>query len=112
MMIFPHTLLHIDVTIHHSSAENGSVAFDMLKVRSEEFIAVVTDLRMPVMDGLVSTIKSREFGVKTPIILLTVERGALLEAATEAGVNLVLEKPPSAMDMQKAFESIGISIRL
>jgi CheY-like chemotaxis protein len=89
-------------------AENGSIALDILKERSRDFVGVLMDFRMPVMDGLVATTRCRELNIQTPIVLLTVDSESLESTAKAAGVNMVLEKPPSSTDIQKAFNFVGI----
>ncbi len=55
-------------------AHNGKAAFDM--IRDEDFDLVLMDIRMPILDGISSTLCIREFERKTgrtpvPIIALT-----------------------------------------
>jgi len=77
-------------------ATNGLEAIETWE--SDEFDAVLMDIRMPVMDGLAATreIRSREAvaGKRTPVVALTA--GALLEERSEcfeAGMDDYISKP-------------------
>jgi PAS domain S-box-containing protein len=77
-------------------AADGQQAVQQLRERPTAFAAVLTDVRMPVMDGLAATRMIRsELGLTDlPVIALTA--GVLAEqqeAARAAGVNEVLVKP-------------------
>src|SRR5262245_26966869 len=66
-------------------AESGQVALDLLKQR--EFTAVITDYRMPWMDGLTLVRKIRELHLPVPIVLRTAMED-LDAQAREAGVDV------------------------
>jgi CheY-like chemotaxis protein len=68
-------------------AESGQAALDLLKQR--EFTAVITDYRMPWMDGLTLVRKIRELQLPVPIVLRTAMEN-LDAQAREAGVDIVL----------------------
>ncbi len=75
-------------------AENGQVALDIAK--SDSFDAVITDLNMPVMDGitLVKELRSLSKYTYTPILLLTTESAGDKKAAgKDAGATGWLVKP-------------------
>ncbi len=63
---------------------------------------IVTDLRMPVMDGVTFVQEVRKLDSQVPIIMLTSanEREEVM-AAVESGVTDYLIKPPTAAAMQK-----------
>jgi DNA-binding response OmpR family regulator len=68
-------------------AQTGQTALDAL--RQQEFTAIITDYRMPWMDGLTLVRKIREMSVHVPIIMRTAMED--LEAqARAAGVDYVL----------------------
>lgn len=67
--------------------QSGPAALDLL--REKEFTAIITDYRMPWMDGLTLVRKIREAGVTTPIIMRTAMEN-LESAARAAGVDYVL----------------------
>jgi CheY-like chemotaxis protein len=68
-------------------AASGQVALEALQ--HAEFTAIVTDYRMPWMDGLTLVRKMRQAGVHAPIILRTAMED-LEQPAREAGVDYVL----------------------
>ncbi len=67
--------------------QTGQSALDAL--RREEFTAIVTDYRMPWMDGLTLVRKIREMNVHVPIIMRTAMED-LEQPARAAGVDYVL----------------------
>jgi CheY-like chemotaxis protein len=67
--------------------QSGQAALDLL--RQHEFTAVVTDYRMPWMDGLTLVRKIREQGLQMPIVMRTAMED-LENAARASGVDYVL----------------------
>jgi CheY-like chemotaxis protein len=68
-------------------ATNGQAALELLT--QHEFTAIITDYRMPRMDGLMLVRKIREQGVHVPIVMRTAMED-LDRQAREAGVDYVL----------------------
>ena len=68
-------------------AQSGQAALDLL--HAHEFTAVITDYRMPWMDGLTLVRRIRELGLHMPIIMRTAMED-LENAARAAGVDYVL----------------------
>jgi CheY-like chemotaxis protein len=68
-------------------AQSGQAALDLLQ--QQEFTAVITDYRMPWMDGLTLVRKIRELNLPVPIILRTAMEN-LDAQARDAGVDVVL----------------------
>lgn len=79
LQVFP------DAGIEH--AQNGQIALEILK--SRDFTAVITDYRMPWMDGLTLVRKIREMGIHVPIVMRTAMED-LETQARAAGVDYVL----------------------
>jgi CheY-like chemotaxis protein len=67
--------------------QSGPAALDLL--RHQEFTAIVTDYRMPWMDGLTLVRKIREMQLHMPIVMRTAMED-LENAARAAGVDYVL----------------------
>ncbi len=67
--------------------QSGPAALDLLRVN--EFTAIITDYRMPWMDGLTLVRKIREANIATPIVMRTAMEN-LESAAEAAGVDYVL----------------------
>lgn len=77
--VFPHAVV--------DQVQSGQAALDLL--RHHEFTAVITDYRMPWMDGLTLVRRIRELGLHMPIIMRTAMED-LENAARAAGVDYVL----------------------
>lgn len=88
-------------------AHNGKSAFDMIK--EEDFDLILMDIRMPILDGISSTLCIREFEKKagrnaTPIIALTAHAFTTdREHCLAAGMDDYLCKP---FDPEKFRETI------
>jgi DNA-binding response OmpR family regulator len=70
-----------------AQVETGQAALDALA--RQEFTAIITDYRMPWMDGLTLVRKIREMQIHVPIIMRTAMED-LEEQARAAGVDYVL----------------------
>lgn len=74
-----------DATVEH--ALSGQAALDLLQ--AGEFAAVITDYRMPWMDGLTLVRRIRQLNLHMPIVMRTAMED-LENAARAAGVDYVL----------------------
>ena len=74
-----------EATVEHVAS--GQAALELL--RAKEFTAVITDYRMPWMDGLTLVRKIREMNLHMPIVMRTAMED-LENAARAAGVDYVL----------------------
>jgi signal transduction histidine kinase/ActR/RegA family two-component response regulator len=73
-------------------AVNGAIALD--KMKSNQYDIVLMDLQMPVMDGYTASIRIREFNKEVPIIALTAEAVADIQAkAMQHGMTDYVSKP-------------------
>ncbi len=78
-----------------ATAENGRDAMEMIR-RGDEFVMILTDMNMPVMDGIEFTRQARDHeGYRqTPIVMITTEsESSQIKLAEHAGVNGFLTKP-------------------
>ncbi|KAK3316752.1 hsp90-like protein [Apodospora peruviana] len=97
----------------HVSAMNGREAVDLYTKSPGEFECIVTDISMPVMDGLESTRRIREFErtkklKPVTIIALTGLSGAEIQQdAFGSGVDLFLTRPLVFKGLVQALESTG-----
>ncbi len=68
---------------------------DALKMlASEDFALIVTDFRMPGMDGLEFAREARKISTTIPIILMTAYPDpTLAQSAKDAGIGLMIAKP-------------------
>ncbi len=80
-------------------AENGAIA--VKKAKENDYDAILMDVRMPVMNGLIATQKIREFNQDVPIICMSanVYKEDKI-AAEEAGMNDFIEKPLERIDIE------------
>ena len=84
------------------TAEDGLVALE--KVKKKQYDLILMDMRMPVMDGLESTRKIREFNKEVPIVCMSanVYKEDKM-AAEEAGMNNFIEKPLERRDIENTL---------
>ena len=84
-------------------APDGAVALQ--KARTARYDAILMDIRMPVMNGLESAQRIRQFDKATPIIGLT-ERAlpSNTRRALEAGMNSCIRKPAEAAELIAVLE--------
>ena len=74
------------------SAANGIEA--MQKVRQSNFDAVITDLQMPEMDGIVLTRELRQHFSDLPVMIMTGQPDdSVVESAMSAGAKEFVSKP-------------------
>lgn len=95
-----------------SEAENGVQALEVLN--SESISVMITDLRMPQMDGLELIHKLRADGTLPPTLVLTAYGSMDLAVATvhELGVFWFLEKPVDAQSLRLLVERASAQGRL
>ena len=80
------------------SARNGVEAIQ--KLQRSRFDAVVTDLEMPVMDGIALTRKLRQYFSSLPVMIITGHSDQdSKEAALRAGAKEFLRKPFEVSDL-------------
>ena len=91
------------------TAENGLEAVNLLKANPKNYLAVLMDLRMPIMDGITATRTIRtELKLSIPIIILSAEPDDCLSAGKSEGANAVLGKPTGAIDILNVLRTFGI----
>jgi CheY-like chemotaxis protein len=78
------------------SAVSGTVALEL--AGKHEFDLIVTDYRMPAMDGIVLIQTLRQHGFKKPIILLSGFLAHLGLTEQSTGADLLIQKCSSEMD--------------
>ncbi|MFH2067743.1 MAG: response regulator [Pseudomonadota bacterium] len=88
------------------TVENGKAAMDLIN-RGESFDLILTDMNMPVMDGIEFTRRTRKYsGTRnTPIVMISTESEmSQMELANEAGVNGFLNKPFTSDKLRETIE--------
>ncbi|MBF4695302.1 Na-translocating system protein MpsC family protein [Fusibacter ferrireducens] len=90
---------------HLIVAENGLEGFE----KYEQFPVdlIITDLKMPVMDGLDMTRKIRETNDQIPVIITTALSDVeLMQSSIEIGIERYLLKPLDVIALTQALESV------
>lgn len=72
-------------------AEDGLRALEMLQ--SDTYTCVMSDIRMPVMNGMEMKAKMNELGINTPVIFMTGYSEYSEKQIDEMGGVVLLEKP-------------------
>ncbi len=91
------------------TATNGFEALQLVEKHREEIDLIVTDIRMPRMDGITLTGKVREIlDQRVPIILLTADMKTdeQLLAGLTAGANDYLNKPVNELELKARSSSM------
>lgn len=118
------TILYVedDIDVHKSileflqmhfnriySAYNGQEGMELFQRRQPDI--VLTDIRMPVMDGLEMSAKIRESGADTPIIIISAFYEVdLLMKAIEIGIDKYIRKPTDGTILLNAIYRSGLPV--
>ena len=98
------------IELPYDEAVNGQDALDKFKASSRPFDFVLMDISMPIMDGMTSTRKIREYerevraNATTVIALTGLASGDVQEEAYEAGFSHFLAKPVRFKALQQLLE--------
>ncbi len=89
------------------SAENGLKALELFKEIKPDI--VISDIKMPVMDGINLAAKIKKIDKKIPVILATAfSETSYLIRAIEIGVDKYMPKPVDGRELLEAIESLII----
>jgi CheY-like chemotaxis protein len=105
---------------NYTTAENGLEALQLYASEPSRYSCVLTDISMPVMDGLELTRRIRELDRASgrshdpwgpvPVIALTGLGGALVEQdAMASGVDLFLTRPLMFTGLRDASIAVGLT---
>lgn len=87
------------------TAENGKEAF--FKIQKNDYDVIVTDLRMPELDGMTLTDRIRQLKENQKIVIITAfGTFKTYKQAKDAGVTMFLNKPVRAKDLKEAISQI------
>lgn len=103
-----HTLADILGVSGYEAVEAGSALQALEKVRQESFDCVLTDIRMPHMDGVAfnQAISKEQPGL--PVILMTAYAAQdLIQQGLEAGIVGVLDKPINIVQLLGFFSTLA-----
>jgi len=107
LFVLRHTLMGLDNRCEIVTARNGREALD--EARATSFDLVITDLRMPGMDGVELTERIRALNSDTVVIWITAYGCHKVEAeAARLSVYECLEKPLKVIEIRQiAQEALG-----
>lgn len=87
------------------TAENGKEAF--FKIQKNNYDVIVTDLRMPELDGMTLIDRIRQLKENLKIVIITAfGTFKTYKQAKDAGVTMFLNKPVRAKDLKEAISQI------
>lgn len=96
------------------TGENGVVGLELFEKHKKKLWGILTDARMPRMNGLEFARKIRETGADIPIVLVTAymakqsvtgsDEGITIKEYHDAGINAHMEKPFRLDDLLHAVE--------
>ncbi|KAK0709384.1 hypothetical protein B0T26DRAFT_721335, partial [Lasiosphaeria miniovina] len=98
----------------HTTAVNGLEAMETFTKSPSEYSCILTDISMPIMDGLESTRRIREFErthklKHTVVIALTgLSASDVQQDASVSGVDMFLTRPLELKRLVKALERFGL----
>ncbi|KAI1869251.1 uncharacterized protein JN550_005881 [Neoarthrinium moseri] len=98
----------------YTMAVNGLEALDIYTKAPAEYSCVLTDISMPIMDGLESTRRIREFersGGHKPVVVIALtglSGPEVRENAVASGVDLFLTRPLALKGLEKALIATGL----
>ena len=87
---------------------NGQIALAICCQPGNFFDVIVTDAQMPLMHGGQFVRVLREYGIRTPVVVipLSPEQRVMRELA-RVGINVVVPKPFRLADLYRAFSGLG-----
>lgn len=98
----------------HATAVNGLESSTMYAKSPSDYCCILTDISMPMMDGLESARRIRQYEranrlSQTPIIALTGLAGVgVQEDAVASGVDMFLTRPVTLKRLMEALEAVGL----
>ena len=99
-----------DLGFRIEQAQNGSEALEKIKEIKEsggEIVLYITDVNMPVMDGITFVREVRKTDKFTPVLVLTTEsENNMIQAGKEAGASGWIIKPFKADQILSAVRKV------
>lgn len=99
----------------HVTAVNGLESLTIYEKAPSDYCCILTDISMPIMDGLESARRIRQYErmnrlKQTPIIALTGLAGVgVQEDAVASGVDMFLTRPVTLKRLTEALETVGLA---
>jgi len=105
---FDYFLSGFDVQVKH--ADNAQQALELLQ--KESFDLILSDIRMPEMDGIELLNQLKEISPKTGVILMTgYGSSEIAKQAVNEGALMYLQKPFLDEDLEKLNELISSTLK-
>jgi CheY-like chemotaxis protein len=107
----PDTLEFIELAVHAPDVEiytamDGLELLDLI-VECEPLDLIVTDINMPLIEGLQVLASIREAGLETPVLVITgLDRPTLPTTIARLGNAMLLRKPFDIADLRRAIASL------
>ncbi len=92
----------VDLNCQCVKAENGQKALELLK--NQDFTCVISDIRMPKMDGMTLLEKMEQNQIETPVIMITGFNEYTDEIVVNKGGVAVIHKPFSYDQIKEIVE--------
>jgi two-component system cell cycle response regulator CpdR len=90
----------------HVSFDNGEEALDFLSKHTDSVDLILSDIKMPRMDGIELAAKAAQIKPNIPIILISGYSDKLWEGMTAPNVKAVLDKPVFRIDLVQTIEAV------
>jgi CheY-like chemotaxis protein len=89
-------------------AENGATLVETVRqlTRRTDLALIVTDVRMPGMDGIAAVCALRAYGVATPVIFMTAYGDATMRRAAENLNSRWIDKPVGLNSLRAAVTEV------
>lgn len=84
-------------------AQHGAEALEILAANKIDLL--LTDVRMPVMDGITLIRRMRKTGARPRVILVTGFKDHVLQDASKLGVDAIVEKPFDREDLLRTMRN-------
>jgi CheY-like chemotaxis protein len=88
------------------SFDNGKEALDFLSKHSDSVDLILSDIKMPGIDGIELATKAMQIKGNIPIILISGYSEKLREGMTAPNVKAVLDKPVLKTDLIQTIETV------
>jgi len=89
-------------------AGNGHIALAICCQPGQLFDVIVTDSQMPLMHGGQFVRALREYGIRTPVIVIPLSpEQRVMRELTRVGINAIVPKPFRLADLYRAFSRLG-----
>ena len=90
----------------HVSFDNGEEALDFFSKHTDSVDLILSDIKMPRMDGIELAAKAAQIKPNIPVILISGYSDKLWEGMTAPNVKAVLDKPVLGIELVQTIETV------